>query len=292
VYWGGNRRLAASAGLALLLAGCAEPAPPAARTLSLHRYAGKLRYLEANAPPGAHLLFDTGGGLTFLTPSAAESIGCVPYTQLTALRANGDRFEAEGCGPVQLSFDSLQVRPELGVFDLMALLPSGLPRLDGLASVATFAGRVLTIDLAHERLIVRDAVDPEEIRGASPLAIRLSHPFAGAGLDVFVRVDGARGPLWFELDSGDLDAVSIAPRVVDQLGLPAAEVAALGAGATREVELPIAGLGRVPLRAKAAEVIYDGVLDVDFVAGTLLVLDLPRALAWARRWERGEGESR
>jgi hypothetical protein len=120
--------------------------------LNLHPFVGKLRYAEATSPGGAKLLFDTAGGLTLLSPPAAQSAHCVPYTKLTALRMNGDRFDVDGCGSTRIAFDSLTVHPESGVFELMDLLPAGLPRLDGLVSLQTFVGHVVTIDLAANRL--------------------------------------------------------------------------------------------------------------------------------------------
>lgn len=87
-----------------------------------------------------------------LSPPAAQSAHCVPYTKLTALRMNGDRFDVDGCGSTRIAFDSLTVHPESGVFELMDLLPAGLPRLDGLVSLQTFVGHVVTIDLAANRL--------------------------------------------------------------------------------------------------------------------------------------------
>ena len=271
-------------GMALALTACAtmDAPAPAVIEIPLHPYVGKLRYLEASSPPGARLLFDTGGGLTLLSQSAANSVDCAPYARLTAFRMSGERFDVDGCGPMQLAFGSLLVEPEAAVFDLMALLPEGLPRLDGLASLQTFAGHVAVIDLANNQLKIADSVGRDDTQGLAPLTVRLSRPFAGAGLDVFVRVSGSSGPLWFEVDSANLDTVRISRRALDQLEFSPEQLQSLRQGVSTEVTLPVDGLGRVAVTAGAADIIYDGVLNADFLERVKLVLDLRHSMGWAK----------
>ena len=160
-----------------------------------------------------------------------------------------------------LAFGSLTVQPEAGVFDLMQLLPAELPPLDGVLSLQTFAGHVLTLDLGHDRVEIADARDEAMLAHMQPLTVRYSHSFAGAGLDVFVRVTGTRGPLWLELDSGNLDDVLIADRLVDQLGLAPEQADALRRGEHVALPLQIDGLGSVTVTAAAADLVYDGALN-------------------------------
>lgn len=268
----------------VLVCACAEPAPvysPRPQELVLHPYVGRLRFLEAASPAGARLLFDTGGGLTFLAPDVADSLHCIAYSRLTALRMSGERFDVDSCGAVQLRFGALEVRPNTAVLDLMKVLPQGLPHLDGLASLQTFDGHVVTLDLARGLLSVAGSTPTARTDHMRRIAIRLSRPFAGAGLDVFVRVSGSRGPLWFELDSGNLDPVILSTRIIDQLDLSPDEVGALAGGSTVAVSLSLDGLGPAIVHARAADIIYDGVLSAEFLERMTLVLDLDRSLAWA-----------
>jgi hypothetical protein len=280
----------AAVALVLLLAGCAssppEQPPTAAHVVNLHAYAGKLRYVESSSPAGAKLLFDTGGGLTLYSPAVASAADCTPYKRLTALRMNGERFEVEGCGPSRLTFDALALQPEAGVFDLMALLPKELPRLDGLVSLQTFADHVVTIDLANNSLEIEDRVDARRVSAMRSVAIRFSREFAGAGLDAFVRVQGARGPLWFELDSGNLDDVLISRHAVEQLNVDASRLRTLQEGKPAEISLQIDGLGPVTVQARGADIIYDGALNAALLERMVLVVDLKRALAWAKLNDR------
>jgi hypothetical protein len=218
----GTRRAVACALAASAVAGCAaQRAGLAGVELRLEHYAGGLRYLELAEPAGARLLFDTGGGITLLAPAVAARAGCVAHARVTGFRMSGERIDFAGCGPTALAVATLGLEPDVAVFDLHELLPEGLPPIDGLASLQTFAGRVLTIDLRDGRLLVERDPGPARVRAMARLDLRLARGFAGAGLDAFVRVDGRDGPLWFELDSANLDDVLIARGALDQLALTA-----------------------------------------------------------------------
>jgi hypothetical protein len=271
------------AGVALLLAACAggpRLEPPQHHVLELKPYAGRLRYLELTSPAGVRLLFDSGGGITLLSPATASSAGCVPYTRVSTMRMSGERFEIDACGPATLQFGNLQVRPEIGVFDLSALLPAGMPPVDGLASLQTFEGFWLLLDLGHNRIEVNPSHRGEDM---TPVPIRFSRSFAGAGLDAFIRLDGSRGPLWFELDSGNLDEVLLSPRVLDQLGFTPEQRADLLAGSPTKVRLPISGFGPVEATARKADIIYDGVLNAAFFERFMMLFDLADGRGWLRR---------
>jgi len=280
---------AAVAALAALLFGCAVSPPEtrsAVHVVSLHPYAGKLRYIESSSPARARLLFDTAGGLTLFSPAIASAAECHPYTKLTSLRMSGERLEVDGCGPSRLAIDTLKLQPEAGVFDLMALLPKELPRIDGLVSLQTFADHVVTIDLARNTLEVAGAVDRKRLHSMRAIPIRFSRSFAGAGLDVFVRIQGTRGPLWFELDSGNLDSVRISKHVLDQLGLATLQTESLQQGNAANIALNIEGLGPVTVEARGADIIYDGALNAVFLESAVFVLDLKHATAWGKLNDR------
>jgi hypothetical protein len=166
---------------------------------------------------------------------------------------------------------------EVGVLDLDALL-GGLPPVAGIVSLETFAGQSLTIDLRGRRLVVESAKSlVERSRGSSELQVRVARPSAGAALDVFVAIEGKHGPLWFELDCGNLAPVLVAPHAYVELGLepPAA-------GKTKEAALVLRGLGPVACEIQTKELIYDGLLDAAFFERYLVTLDLAAGRAWAR----------
>lgn len=246
--------------------------------LVLAPYAGPLRTVVVRS--GSHaapFLLDTGGGATVFSLATAKTLGLTPFGRATGFRHDGQRVDGPRAGPVELTLGTYARRGEVGVLDLEAFL-AGLPPVGGIVSLETFAGQALTLDLARERIFLETpATLAARTRGAAELEVRLAHQAAGAGLDLFVAVEGEHGPLWLELDSGNVAPVLLAPHAFVELGLvppPAGEVI--------ELELPLVGLGLVPCAAQSKELIYDGLLNAAFFARHVVSLDLAAGRAWAR----------
>lgn len=78
------------------------------------------------------LLFDSGGGATLITPSLALRLGCHAYGRDVGHRMTGESVEFQQCDSLTLTFSGWQRRfTPVAVFDVNALLPAELPRLDG-----------------------------------------------------------------------------------------------------------------------------------------------------------------
>ena len=94
------------------------------------------------------LLFDTGGGQALVTPPVAERIGCRADGVSAGSRMSGERVTFGQCGRAEFGLcDATYVLPSLAVFDLNALLPAGLPRLDGLLALEAPKGPPFTLEL-------------------------------------------------------------------------------------------------------------------------------------------------
>jgi len=271
--------------LAALL-GCAHAPPPGdggAREVRLERYAGRLRTVQV-AVGGAdrRFLLDTGGGITLLAPATAREAGCVPWGRLTGFRMSGERMDFPACGPVPLELAGTGLVPEAAVLDFARILPPGLPPLAGLVSLQTFGSRAVTLDLGGGRLWIETAASlAERTRGMAPLPARPQLDMGGAGVDLFVAVDGRRGRLWFLVDSGNLDEVLLAPHALEEVAA-GETLEALRAGRTVEVDLRLAGLGQARVEARERDVIYDGVLNAAFLERVVLAVDLGPVRAWVR----------
>jgi hypothetical protein len=222
-------------------------------------------------------LFDTGGGITVLSTTLAKQLGCPVFGRGTGFRHDGSRVDGPRGGPVDLTFGNYRRRAEVGVLDLDAML-QGLPKVDGIVCLETFAGRTLTVDMAHDRVVLETASSfAARIQGAAELKVRIGHQAGGASLDLFVAIEGKHGPLWFEMDSGNTQPVLIAPHAFAELGLDALPV-----GKTGHVELPIHGLGKVACEVESKELIYDGLLNAAFFGHHVVTMDLERGRAWVR----------
>jgi hypothetical protein len=222
-------------------------------------------------------IFDTGGGITLVTPEVAAAMGCDPFGRSVGFRHNGDEVVVQRCPPVALRLQEWAVAPrEVAVWDLMSLLPDGVPAVGGIVALDAFDGRGLTLDLAEDRVVVESEESMgRRVRGGTELRMRESRGMAGASVDAFLAFDGDRGPLWFELDSGNAGPVLIAPHVAEALGLD------LSTTEPRMVTLTLTGYGPVTVEALEQDgMIYDGLLSAGFLESVTLTLDLRHERAW------------
>jgi len=150
-------------------------------------------------------IFDTGGGISYISPAFAQAIGCKPWGQITGFTLTGQRLDMPRCDG--LSFDIQGHRfaaPTFGVFDLMKYMPPDVPRIDGSIGLDVFAGRVVTLSLAEKRLTVES---PSSLalraRRGKEVPIRLVREAGGVALAVEVAVPTPEGLAWMELDSGN-----------------------------------------------------------------------------------------
>jgi hypothetical protein len=221
-------------------------------------------------------LFDTGGGGTLVTPAAAAAMGCDPFGRVTGFRHNGEPVHAERCpaAPITVQGWRSPVR-EAGVYDLMALLPDGVPELGGVVGLNTFEGVAITVDLTGQRVVVESPASlKRRVVDMTEIPFREGRQSGGAMLDPFLSVRAPGGPLWFELDSGNAGPVLIAPHAAAQLGIE------LSRDEPRPVTLVLRGFGPIEVEALEKEMIYDGLLNAAFFERHRVTLDLDRKRAW------------
>lgn len=261
------------------------PAAPAATVpllpsepveLALRPFLGEVKTIAAGgAPASLPYIFDTGGGLTVVTPEEARRLGCEPFGLLTGFRASGERLDMPRCGPVRLQLGGQVVEDEAGVLDVNALIGPGAPKVGGIVALQTLHGRAFTLDYAHNRVILESAASlARRIKTLRAMEVRPEMQAGGATLDLFVAVDTPKGKIWLELDSGNTGPVHLAPHAMAQLGLTPA---ALAHG---KIDLDFAGLGRIAVTAAQKDCIYDGLLNADTIAALTLTIDLRSLRMW------------
>lgn len=243
--------------------------------LSLTPYAGRLVTIEAAAEGEKFpMLFDTGAGVTALTPETASAAGCSPFGRLVGWRMSGERVEFERCGSMDLSFSDAATRTEVYVFDLAAALPRDLPPLGGIVSLASFADRPFTLDLATGVLTLEtDDSLKGRAKSARPGELRAVKGPGGDEITLLVAVEASPGPLWFLLDSANLGDVLLSKSAA----------AALGAAAGNDpapVSLLLKGVPPVEVTARLADIIYDGALNEDVMRRFKITIDLRREQIW------------
>ncbi len=281
---GGRYRSAAGLGMALvlpmLLGGCPSPDPstvtpsPAdSATVALDPYFRGLKTARVESDVGElTLLLDTGGGATLVTPGVAARMGCQPFGRDVGHRMSGERVEFAQCDALSLHSAGWRCRLEpVAVFDVNALLPEELPRLDGVLALDAFQGRVITLDWPGGRLQVHPGDRAERVARASGLAYRVATGETGRMLEVFLPVAARRGRLWFLLDSGNVRGTLLSRHAVEQ-GL-------LAPAPDGKVSLAIGGRGPVEMAVQEDDLIIDGALGTAYLMNGPVTLDLRLATA-------------
>lgn len=269
-------------------AGNSDAAAPAegAIVIPLKPYVGRLRAMDVEVGGDTLLfLFDTGGGETLLTPEVARSLGCAPEGRSVSFRLSGERVQFAYCPHVELRIEGVAFHHrEIAVWDLMAILPPGLPRLGGVISLKTFDGMVLSLALHDNQIRIenREALQ-RLVSDMQPLRVRIATGMDGSALVPFVAVSTAAMDLWFELDSGNLDHVLLSPHAASLLGVVRPD--SVSAGERWEAEgviVEVSRLDPVAVDVAVGDIIYDGVLSAKFLEEWIFVLDLGQRLMWGK----------
>lgn len=260
-----------SLGALLTLGGCRR-APADDIRISLEPYFRDLRIVRVQAGDAPlNLLFDTGGGATLITPGVARARGCEPRGEDVGHRMSGERVVFARCSAVHLTAGpwSATVAP-VAVFDVNALLPKELPRLDGVLALDAFRGQVVTIDWPAGTVIVHGPGTADAAVAASGIPFRTATGESGRFLTALARVDGRHEPLWFLLDTGNLRGTLVASSVLRDALAPLR--------GSDMITLKIGGRPAVDAPFQAADLVLDGALGTDYFRRGPVTLDL-RALS-------------
>ena len=255
----------------------AEPASPQViPTLALpHRITG-MRAAVAGQP-GLYI-FDTGEGVTNVTPATAATAGCRPWGRITGFRAIGERVDTPRCDDLHLAIGGHgYVAPIAGIADLQGSAPPDMPRLAGTIGLDLFAGRVITIRPKAHEVVVETAQSAERReRGATEVPVRLVRDVEGVALTVDGAVPTPDGTAWMELDDGNTGPLMIGQHVAAPLRLDPSR----RAGQVADLSLA----GGIPVRGPAlvGNLIMDGDIGESVLGQWDVTLDLAKGRTWFR----------
>lgn len=245
--------------------------------IPLTSYLGVLPSLEAriNGREGRFLL-DTAGGVSAVAPAFAAASGCKPWGQVTGFRMRGDRLDLPRCDDLKVEASGVRLAaPTAGVFDLSRLLPKDAPPLAGSLALDAFAGRIVTLELARNRLILETPSSLKaRIRGAVEVPVRFSRDAGGLALTPLAAVQTPQGRLWMELDSGSDGGAVIGKHAAGVLGLDAASAHG------QDLTMTLAGGVPVKTRALVSDLIIDGNIGGPVLKTWVITLDLAHERLW------------
>lgn len=258
-------------------AGTVEDHPDPAGVIQLETISGAGDSLRAVINgQSAIFLFDTGEGMSTVTPAFAHAVGCRPWGQVTGFRMSGERLDFPRCDNLRLGIGAnTYVAPIAGVFDIMSLLPQSKVVLAGSIGLDIFAGMQITIEPVSKRIVIESPSSfAMRIRHAQEIPARLVRDAEGVALAVDAGVPTKAGTAWMELDTGNGGTLVIGKHVANELGLDAANKEPQPAHFTLGVGIPIAESARV------RDLIMDGNIGQRVLKNWNLTLDLAAGKAW------------
>jgi hypothetical protein len=245
--------------------------------VSLESYGGSQKIIHAkiNGREGT-FLFDSGGGVTNVTPEFAENISRKPWGKIVGFRMTGQRLDMARCDDVILEIAGMREHlPIIGVFDLMSLLPPGAPKLDGVIGLDAFANKSISIDLANSRIFIET---PESlaarINGATEEPVRVVRDAEGLALTLDAAVKTANGTAWMELDTGSDGDIVVADWLATEFGLDP------GKKDAQPIKFQLANGLKGKGRGRARDLIMDGNLGSPVLRNWIVTFDLPHGRAW------------
>jgi len=228
-------------------------------------------------------LFDTGEGLTMISPGLARDAKCQPWGNVVAFRMLGERLDTPRCDNVAFDLGGQRfVAPTTIVYDLAKIDPT-MAKIDGAIGLDLFAQQTITIRFATRQVVLETPTSAaQRIRQGTEVPIRLSRPSEGAALDVNIGVDTPRGRAWMELDSGNAGpTIFVAPSIAPLLGLRTDTREAQPVTVQMAPGVVFTGRARV-----FPDMIMDGNIGMQFLGNRDLTLDLRQGRAWVGKTER------
>lgn len=264
------------AAIAAVSAPAAAVAPTPLAAIPLTPYLVKLATIHVSV--GGHegtFLFDTGEGVSSITPDFAAQIGCKPWGQITGFQMTGNRLHSPRCDNVTFEASGRHFHaPTVGVGDVNKFLPPGAPHLDGSLGLDIFAGQIVTLE-PQKQLVVESARSlAARLKNAHEIQIRLVRDVEGLALNATAAVETPEGQAWMELDTGNTGTLIIANHIAPLVALQP------DLSTPTPVHMMLAGGVPVDAPARTRDLIMDGNLGTAFLKNWNLTLDLAHSRAW------------
>ena len=252
-------------------------APEAVMKLEPYRRTVAVRVV-ANGRPGL-FAFDTAGGVTVISPAFAKQVGCQPWGQEVGYSMTGMRFANPRCDNFKFSVNGVPLTsPIADMMDVAPLLAPDAEPIEGLLALDVFAGKTITFDAAGGQLIVESPGSLRaRIAGARELPMSIAREAGGVALATYVVIPTAKGPVRFEIDTGNGGTLLVSKAYAEVLGLDP------------KAEKPVQGAFKVADGIEAKGLIFikdlniNGNLGMPFLKDWAITLDLKQGRMWIQR---------
>jgi hypothetical protein len=222
-------------------------------------------------------LFDSGGGVSSLSPQFAAAIGCHPWGQITGFRMTGDRLDMQRCDHVSFALAGRSFPAgTVGVFDISKYLPPETGPVDGTIALDLFADQAFTLSYAGHFLRILDQPGLlQESKALHSMQVHIVRDAEGLALTVNLPVVTPAGTAWFEMDSGNTSNLVLVNKALAPLCQMKSEGKETSSG-TFQLEDGTTFTGD----ARVLDLILDGNLGASFLSRHDVTLDLAHHTAW------------
>jgi hypothetical protein len=262
--------------LAFFCAALSTPCLVAQAIIPLEPYlrAQAVVHATVNGQPGT-FLFDTGEGVSTISPAFAAKIGCKPWGRISGFRMSGERLDHPHCDGITFHLSGQALfAPVVSTVDVMTFIGPDAPPVDGALGLDLFAGHAITIVPRQSVTIENEESLAARVADAQELPIHIVRDVEGIALSVNGAVRTPEGLAWMELDTGNGGSNVVANHIAPLIGLkPETSTAE---PATFELANGIVVQGMTRTR----DLIMDGNIGTQFLNNWVLTLDLRQERAW------------
>jgi len=222
-------------------------------------------------------IFDTGGGITYISPAFAQTVGCKSWGQITGFMLTGQRLDMQRCDGLAFEIQGRSFAAStVGLYDIMKFMPPDVPRIDGSIGLDLFAGRAVTLSLAERTLTLESPASLKMRRKlGKEIPIRLVREAQGIALTIAVGVITPQGTAWMEFDSGNGGANVIGKHIAPLFNLKSGIREPQPASLMLVGGIPVTGDVRVN-----DTLTMDGNIGTRFLVHWTLTMDLASGRAW------------
>ncbi len=228
-----------------------------------------------------HFLFDSGAGITMISPEIAEELHKPVYGNYVGFRMSGEKVEMQLCDSVDITLNGMDFfHPYVAVFDMMSLLPKELERIDGMISLQTFENNEITVDLENNKLIVETEESfTQKIKNMSEIPSHFANGQSGLELNIFVGITAKTHLWWFLFDTGNIAKTKISKNIAQEwdFSLKENEITEIG-----NYTFDIAGES-ITVPTIIDDIIYDGALSYDFIQQSIYAISFIDKKIWIEK---------
>ena len=246
-------------------------------TIHLYPYIENIKTVEVFIEGEKYdFLFDTGGAETIISPEVATALNKKIYGSVTGYRMSGEMIKAQKADSISLTIGTTKIHHQtVGVWDLMSILPKDFARVDGVISLKSFEGTILTIELSKKLIVIENKASAKKaIIEKSLLTTKFANGLDGSELNIFVGIPKANNLYWFLFDSGNSG-----PFLVSNESAEVWKVQKDSYESNPESEFV---LGKQTLRIKpfVRDIIYDGAFNFDAISRYVFTIDFKNKEVW------------